>query len=71
MAAVGGTGIGGGQSKQAYEMAYNAPIEELNKTPAYQAAYWKIADTYKAEGTEAHSCTDRRTSSNCCGRSCW
>lgn len=52
MAAVGGTGIGGETKNQAYEMAYNSPIEELNKTPAYQAAYWKIADTYKAEGTE-------------------
>lgn len=52
MAAVGGTGIGGETKNQAYEMAYNAPVEELNKTPAYQAAYWKIADTYKAEGAE-------------------
>ena len=52
MAAVGGTGLGGETKNQAYEKAYNSPVEELNKTPAYQAAYWEIADTYKAQGVE-------------------
>ena len=53
MAGMGGIGIGGGSKQEAYNKAYNASTEELNKHPAYQAAYWKIADTYKAEGTEA------------------
>jgi len=52
MAAVGGTGLGGETKNQAYQKAYNSPAEELNKTPAYQAAYWEIADTYKAQGTK-------------------
>lgn len=53
MAAVGGTGIGGETKHQAYQQAYNTPTWELNRTPAYQAVYWKIADAYEAEGVKA------------------